>query len=342
MDYFQKVSSGVLKWLLLQIYGESMQKLLRHGLVALMFAWAMPALAEPAANCPPPPAQPTAELYRDAAKHAGNHGFMWRIAKDGRTSYLYGTLHLAKRDWTFPGPDVMQALNGADTVAVELDMADPALQERLVKSLRTMRGAELPEKVVNRLKQQARLLCVPYDTIASLVPEFQLTALGVEEGRWADLHGQYAPDLTLAVLARAARKGPVSLETPEFQLQALRMETPQQTAAYVDEGLKEMESGRSRTMLARIARAWADSDYAELENFEQWCGCLDSQIEREVMKRLLDDRNPGLAESIDALHNSGKQVFAAVGSLHMFGRLGLPALMAQRGYRVERIVLQPN
>jgi uncharacterized protein YbaP (TraB family) len=56
------------------------------------------------------------------------------------------------------------------------------------------------------------------------------------------------------------------------------------------------------------------------------------------MKRVLDDRNPGLAASIDALHLGGKRVFAAVGSLHMIGPRGLPALLARRGYRVEPIV----
>ena len=55
------------------------------------------------------------------------------------------------------------------------------------------------------------------------------------------------------------------------------------------------------------------------------------------MKRLLDDRNPALAERIDALHAGGAPVFAAVGSLHMTGPLGLPALLAQRGFTVERV-----
>ena len=54
------------------------------------------------------------------------------------------------------------------------------------------------------------------------------------------------------------------------------------------------------------------------------------------MKRLLDDRNPGLAASIDALHAGGKQVFAAVGSLHMIGPNGLPALLRKRGYKIEQ------
>jgi uncharacterized protein YbaP (TraB family) len=76
-----------------------------------------------------------------------------------------------------------------------------------------------------------------------------------------------------------------------------------------------------------------------MSNFFEWCDCLNTKIEREMMRRVLDERNPGLAEHIDALHASGKQVFAAVGSLHMFGPVGLPILMEKRGYRVVRVDL---
>ena len=58
---------------------------------------------------------------------------------------------------------------------------------------------------------------------------------------------------------------------------------------------------------------------------------------RAFLRRLNDDRNPGLADRIDALHGAGKRVFAAVGALHMTGAKGLPGLMAQRGYIVERL-----
>ena len=61
-----------------------------------------------------------------------------------------------------------------------------------------------------------------------------------------------------------------------------------------------------------------------------------TKADRTAMKRLLDDRNPVLADGIDALHASGKSVFAAVGALHMIGPTGLPAQMAQRGYKVEQ------
>jgi len=72
-------------------------------------------------------------------------------------------------------------------------------------------------------------------------------------------------------------------------------------------------------------------------HFYDWCECMGSEIERQYMKRLLDDRNPALSLRIDALHRSGQRVFAAVGSLHMVGANGLPALMKKLGYQVESV-----
>ena len=57
------------------------------------------------------------------------------------------------------------------------------------------------------------------------------------------------------------------------------------------------------------------------------------------MKRLLDDRNPVLAAAIDSRHANGQRVFAGVGSLHMIGPNGLPALLARRGFQVVRVPL---
>jgi uncharacterized protein len=94
-------------------------------------------------------------------------------------------------------------------------------------------------------------------------------------------------------------------------------------------------------MLLRLANAWAASDLRTLQTYEAWCDCVKTPVDRAALVRLLDDRNPGLADGIAALHASGKHVFAAVGSLHMIGPIGLPALMAKRGFSVERVPLHP-
>jgi tetratricopeptide (TPR) repeat protein len=104
--------------------------------------------------------------------------------------------------------------------------------------------------------------------------------------------------------------------------------------------LDELDSGRAQQMLAHIAQLWASGDHARLARYEEWCECQRTPTEAAAMRRLLEARNPALATRIDTLHRGGQRVFAAVGSLHMIGPRGLPALMAQRGYRVERVLLE--
>lgn len=273
--------------------------------------------------------------------NARDRGFLWRISKDGRTSFLYGTIHVAKLEWMFPGQKVMQALRATDTIALELDMLDADIKERMTKGVASLRNSTLPDPLVKRMRQQAESVCVPYEALAKLSPEFQIVTLILMGSRWDGLDASYGIDALLAGIGHGANKNVVSLETPEFQLQILQMKDPQETVAFVQASLDELEAGRSRNLLKRISSVWSDSDYAEMARYNEWCDCLNAESERQMMKRVLDDRNPNLAERIDALHKNGKQVFAAVGSLHMFGPVGLPALMKKRGYQVERVDFKP-
>ncbi|MBI5005578.1 MAG: TraB/GumN family protein [Nitrosomonadales bacterium] len=296
--------------------------------------------AESRSVCPPPVSPPSPEVARQAMDNARDHGFLWRISKDGRASYLYGTIHIARFEWMFPGPGVMQALKEADTVALELDLMDADIRSRMMEGMASPSATSLPAALVKRMRSQAAATCVPYESIAHLSPEMQITMLTVMAGRLDGLEAAYAVDAVLAGIGHGANKNVVSLETPEAQAQMLLMKDERDTIAFVQESLDELEAGRASALLKRIARVWADSDYAELERYGEWCDCLETEMERGMMRRLLDERNPHMAERIDALHREGKRVFAAVGSLHMFGQFAIPALMAKRGYRVERIVFK--
>lgn len=287
--------------------------------------------------CPPPVVQPAPEVVQEAMRKARDHGFLWRVSRDGRTSFLYGTIHVAKFDWMFPGAQVLKSILAADTIALELDIMDPDIQSRMAAGMAALPQTAVPDALHKRMRQQAEQVCVPYASIADSAAEMQVTTLTVMAGRRDGLEAAYAIDAVLAGIGHSSGKETVSLESPELQLQLLKMQNPQETIAFVQDSLLELESGRSLKMIRRVAKVWADSDYNEMEHFSEWCECLKTESERAWMKRALDDRNPALAESIDALHSSGKQVFAAVGSLHMFGQAGLPKLLQQRGYRVERV-----
>ena len=315
----------------------TMKRALRCALVVLGCAWLhAPALAQ-SADCPPAAAAPTPEQMQQGVRDATDRGFLWRIRKSGRESYLYGTVHVAKLAWIFPGPAVTQALNASDTVALELDVLDPDVQLRMTSGAAATPGSALPAALQQRIDRQAQAECVPPQALIGFQPEMQIAALTTLVGRRDGLDPAYGIDAVLAGWARGAGKPVVSLETPELQLRTLSGATRAETLEFVESALKEMESGRAAPGLRRVAQTWADGDLVALSHYEDWCDCVNTDADRATMARMVDERNPALADRIAALHAGGQRVFAAVGSLHMTGPLGLPALMAQRGFIVEPV-----
>jgi hypothetical protein len=297
----------------------------------------MAAAAQPAPECPPAAQSPDTEQVQAGMRAARDHGYLWRISKGGRSSYLYGTLHVAKLAWMYPGPRTAQALAASDTIALELDLLDPDVMRRLAEGMAALPGAALPPPLARRMAGLAAAECLPPQALAALAPELQVATLMSLVARRDGLDPAYGIDAFLAGFGRSTGKKMVSLETPELQLRLLQMDDAAERLEFVEQSLAELESGRARPQLVHMAQVWADGDLDTLTRYEDWCDCLKTKSDRDAMVRLLDERNPALAEGIDALHRSGRQVFAAVGSLHMIGRHGLPALLAQRGYRVERL-----
>lgn len=293
--------------------------------------------AQTPSDCPPVAQAPTPAMIQAGQRDARDRGFLWRIDKDGHSSYLYGTVHVARFDWMFPGPQTQQALSGSDVVALELDLLDPELQRRMAAAIAARRGPELPAPLAQRLKRQAIAECVPPEVLEGMGPMLQVSTLSALAGRRDGLDPAYGIDLYIAGYAHATHKRTVSLETPELQLDMLGGDAETPLEAMVESGLDELESGRARPMMSRLVRVWAEGNDAELTHYEDWCQCVNTAVDRRAMRRLLDDRNPALAAGIDALHAGGERVFAAVGSLHMIGPRGLPALLSGLGYRVVRV-----
>jgi len=286
--------------------------------------------------CPPSVQMPSAEQMQAGLKAARDRGFLWRISKDGRSSYLYGTIHIGKFEWAFPGKTVTKALMDADTLALEVDLTDPAVAKSVTAGNAAQRP-ELPAALRERLERQFSAACVPSAALASFHPVMQAITLTVLAARWDGLDPSFAQELSLAGFARAAQRPIVSLETPQSQMALLVPADEQAVLAMIDRTLDHLERNRVRPMFMRMGAAWENGDLRELESYESWCDCVASDEERAFMTRLNDGRNPHLADGIDTLHRQGKKVFAAVGALHMTGPKALPLLMVERGYTVERL-----
>jgi uncharacterized protein YbaP (TraB family) len=307
------------------------------GLSVAIVAAAGTAAAGQAAECPAT-AVPTAQQTQLAERQARDRGFLWRIERDGKRSWLFGTVHVARFEWSFPGPQLAQALKQARVLAVELDLSDPQALADALQAVAAAGSPALPPALRARLARRLAAECLPESLLTLLPPALQAATLGALAGRRDGLDPAWAIDSMLAARARAAELRIASLETLAAQLAALQGPHGEQSLRFVERTLDTLDSGQAAPQVQRIAEVWAAGDLAALERWPDWCDCMNDAGDRALMRRLLEDRNGTMAERIDALHREGAPVLAAVGALHMVGPQGLPALLAARGYRVERVL----
>lgn len=319
-----------------------MKMFAKWSIAALSFALVAGTQAQSnaAATCPPQLQPPTPQQMQAAAGAARDRGALWKITRDGRSSYLFGTIHVGKLEWAFPGQRLREALAATDTLALEIDPTDAAMAARMAGG---NNGASptLPAALKQRIARALDAACLPAParpTIERMHPMMQALTLAVLEARWAGLEVPFGQEFALAGFARAAQRRIVSLETPELQVAALVPQDDAELQQAIGRMLDQLDKGIGRRSIARLAAAWERGDLDELAAYERWCECVLDDADRKSLLRLLDERNPGLADGIDALHKGGARVFAGVGALHMVGPKALPRLMQERGFVVERVL----
>lgn len=311
----------------------------RWVLALLLMPAALLAPAVRAADCPPAAAPLTEAQVRDGLRDARDRGLLWRLEKGGRVSWLYGTIHVARQAWMFPGPKLLAALRESDRLALELDLMDPAVVNRLQQALRQPADAvPLPPALQARLEAAARSACLG-NALQALRPEVQVAMLSALALRGDGLDPAWGVDGFLAGFGRGLGRAVVSLETPEDQAALLSATDAGEAVRGVTQALDQLEQGAARRQMLQLADLWATGDHDRLARYAEWCDCMNTETDRAQMRRMLDDRNRPMADQIARQHEGGLRVFAAVGALHMIGPQGLPALLQARGFTVQRVAL---
>jgi uncharacterized protein len=275
-------------------------------------------------SCPPVPKPLSQAELLALVMGARDRGPLWTIEKNGRRSYLYGTVHMNKREWTCLGPRIVSALHEAEVIAVELDTRDPAVIKALDAKLEG--EVALPPDVVERIRRQTEKLCALWPNLEGKPWARVLFILQALSARWDGFESGDGVEAYLGGFAATANKRIVSLETVEEQRRALMGGSIEEQRRRIDDLLTALEEDHSRQVIGSIAKAWAAGDLNQLGSY----------IEGPDAERLIFERNAELATRIEALHDSGVRVFAGIGILHTVGGQGVPELL-KRSFKVERI-----
>lgn len=261
---------------------------------------------------------------------------LWAVRDADSTVYLFGTMHVLdpKLDWHTPAFDAAYA--EAQTVWFETDAeADPAVIKNLVARYGVDHERPLLDKLSDRsLKHLKPLLNrerLPLERIANLRPWAAAMVLSIApmvgDGRQVGAGAD-------AVITRASHRSAKAVRTFETLEDQVRMFAGLPEAAevqYLEDVIRDTHRPRFGPDLQS---AWMKGDLARL------APTLVDEMRRDrpdLYAALLRNRNLAWADTLgQRMAGSGVEL-VNVGALHMIGQDGLPALMAARGYKVERI-----
>jgi uncharacterized protein len=306
----------------------------------------------------------TPEVLAGVQRDAKDLGPLWRIEKDGRVSWLYGTVHFGRIEWQAPGPQVSGALRGADLLAVEM-VGSP--RQTSAAKVEKPSQIEPPQQVLSQsvpetLARKIDGVCswtktAPgwYDAWINETSAFDLTLWMTrvrvqKEG----FYSEFGIDAMLARTAVTMNKPIVGLEkradrqvfidSLENSMTAPNEAVPQAKPGIrqkktklelMEELLNEKYESLAKSINQDIVVPWTTARSDDCTSRRSWCWQEEKPSKaRARMEKLLAVRDRHMADELERLHESGKQVFAAVGMLHVRPS-ALPALMKEKGFSVE-------
>jgi uncharacterized protein YbaP (TraB family) len=146
-----------------------------------------------------------------------------------------------------------------------------------------------------------------------------------------------ASEIHLLGLATAQHKEVRGLETLAQQFAIFEKMPDVAQQKFLEDIVDEISGQRLAKNLDGLIDAWARGDGAALEAELARERAEATAYERDVLPRLIDDRNLTMADSIAALARERRTVFVAVGALHLVGPEGIVARLRSRGLAVRAL-----
>ncbi len=255
----------------------------------------------------------------------------WTVEKDGKTTYLLGTMHLGV-DPNARLPEVVwKKLDAAKTFAMETDTSGAGKLDVLRKDGTTLRqelGDEYWKKLEDTLgvAEASRLL-----GFKPMIPATLLSTRGLPDTAPMDgvLHGR----------ALNQKKAIVFLESLEHQAGVLMKWMGVQALKDMLDDIPGIEQ-RTKDMLAAYL-AGDDAKILSIAEGERTRWKEKGRPEKEYdeqMDDLLYKRNASWIAPIEKMHAEG-DAFIAVGALHLIGPRSVLDHLEKKGYKVTRVTL---
>lgn len=276
-------------------------------------------------------------LQTSAQKQSKTNSLMWKATKGKNTAYLLGSVHLGTKDFYPLPPEIEAAFEQASVLLVEIDInkVDVATTQSLILKNGVYAGDDNLWKHINgATAEQVRKFCAKYNLpaegFAKLKPWLVALTISVVELQKQGMDAAFGIDKYFLDKAKD-KKRIQSLETAEWQMELFSALPDDQQETYLKSTMDEI--GDSTNSAALLQTAWLSGDARQIEALTDKMAIKPA----ELQKKLIDDRNPKMADAAEQCLKGAEKCFMVVGAAHLIGSNGVVQLLKNRGYQIEQV-----
>ncbi|SMY35539.1 TraB family protein [Photobacterium malacitanum] len=253
---------------------------------------------------------------------------VWKIYDQQREFYVLGSIHAGK-EAMFPLPAIfLEQWQHADALVVEANILQQSQVAPTIKPPFTQQALSATE--LKQLQKITTTLNISFEQLLQQPPWLTAVTLQLALADKLELKSDYGIDYVL--LQRAQQQQLPILELESVSQQFNMLETlPENGTPMLLETINEWH--KTQSSLRCLVKVWQHGDGNKLEQLFQ-----ESQFDPTTDDALIFNRNQRWAEALvkDPTYQSGK-FMVVVGAFHLIGEQGLPNLMKQQGFSVEKM-----
>jgi len=261
-------------------------------------------------------------------KKSKKNNLLWQFTdpESGRTSYIFGTIHLRDERVYFRTKEVESLIEDCDVFMAEYPL-DDAGDSTIMSALQFDNGKHLRNHIPN--KKFDKLNEMLYKSFGIDLERLGFFKPMVIENMLTesifDNDYEFPMDIILWNFAKENGKIVVGAETTKSQIDIMKkLSIKQQVKSLIDIGRNPK---RYRKKIKKLIKLYENQNLREL--YRQSVKSLGKMKDILVFKR-----NINIVESILQYSNNQK-VFVAVGAGHLAGNKGILKLLKEKGYKVE-------
>lgn len=264
-------------------------------------------------------------------------GLFWKATSGDKTAWVLGSVHLGSKEM-YPLPAAIEdAFSRASTVLVEVDInkVDPKVTNQFVLSKGIYQGDDgLSKHVSQETLDALHAFCEQYNMQAGALERLRpwLVSITVTLLPLQKMGMTTALGIDKYFLDKAKDSKKVeSIESAEWQFDLLSSIPENLQEKYLSNAVKQ--AARLNETAKEMQDTWIEGSAEKLDAIL----ARSSREPAELQRKLREDRNPRMADALEACVKRDESCFLIVGAAHTVGKDSVVSLLEKKGFKLQQV-----